>query len=107
MPIDDTTPPISDPTNAEYPAVLFITIESEEEATRRQLEFAERFERGEEIPHVVSFERPSQLRQLFTDKRQEVVRAIKAETPGSIHQLAERLDRNPAEVTNDMNLLAD
>ncbi|WP_129116598.1 HVO_A0114 family putative DNA-binding protein [Halegenticoccus tardaugens] len=106
MPID-TTPPVPDPEDAEYPAVLLITIESEEQATTRQLEFADRFERGEEVPHVLSFEHPSQLRKLFTDKRHEIVRAIDAEPPESLRQLAERLDRSHTEVAKDVNILAD
>jgi predicted transcriptional regulator len=93
------------PNETAYPSLLLITADSQEVATEREIEAAERFERGEQVPHFLNFESPEDLRKILTQRRLEALRAIKANPPRSIRQLAERLDRNPAEVASDVNLL--
>lgn len=56
---------------------------------------------------VRSFESIADVRQLLTDRRVEVMRAIIFETPDSISELADRLDRNYADVHSDVQVLAD
>jgi Predicted transcriptional regulator len=56
---------------------------------------------------VRSFEKIADVRQLLTDRRVEVMRAIMAETPESISDLTDRLDRNYADVHGDVQVLAD
>ncbi|MCH7873667.1 MAG: transcriptional regulator [Gemmatimonadetes bacterium] len=93
------------PDEVEYPPLLLITADPQEVTTEREIEAAERFERGEQVPHLLNFERPEDLRKLLTQRRWEVLRSIKNEPPKSIRRLAERLDRNPSEVASDVNLL--
>lgn len=93
------------PDEVEYPSLLLITADPQEIATEREIEAAERFEHGEEVPHFLNFESPEDLRKLLTQRRREVLRSIKNDPPESIRRLAERLDRNPSEVTSDVNLL--
>lgn len=95
------------PDEAEYPSLLLITADPQEVATEREIEAAERFERGEEVPHFLNFESSEDLRKLLTQRRREILRSIKNDPPESIRRLAERLDRNPSEVTSDVNLLGE
>jgi predicted transcriptional regulator len=95
------------PEEAEYPPLLLITADSQEATTEREIELAERFEQGEQVPHLLNFDNPEDLRKLLTQRRLEVLRSIKNKSPASIRRLAERLDRNPSEVAADVNLLAD
>ena len=101
--IEDRHEPRPDETT--YPPLLLITADSQEIVTEREIEAAERFERGEQVPHVLNFENPEDLRKLLTHRRLEVLRTIKADPPESIRRLALQLDRNPAEVASDVNLL--
>lgn len=100
---DFTTEP--HPDDADYPSQLLITADAPDVATEREIELAERFEQGEQVPHLLNFEKPAALRKLLTHRRLEVLRSIKDEPPASIRKLAERLDRNPSEVADDVNLL--
>ncbi|KZN25299.1 hypothetical protein A4G99_01955 [Haladaptatus sp. R4] len=102
---DHTTEPT--PEEAEYPELLLITADSQEKATEREIELAERFERGEQVPHLLNFDNPEDLRKLLTQRRLQVLRSIKNDPPMSLRRLAERLDRNPSEVVADVNLLAE
>lgn len=95
------------PDEVEYPPLLLITADPPEVATEREIEAAERFERGEQVPHYLNFENPEDVRKLLTQRRMEVLRAVKADPPASIRRLADRLDRHPAEVADDVNLLAE
>lgn len=90
-----------------YPAVLRITSEPERTHRRETLDRLDRWEAGEEVPHVINFENPSDLRALLTDRRIELLRSVMAERPDSIRQLAERLDRDVKSVHDDLQVLAD
>ena len=56
---------------------------------------------------VRSFESIADIRQLLTDRRVEVMRAIMTDTPESISKLADRLNRNYADVHSDVQVLAE
>jgi len=56
---------------------------------------------------VRSFERVADIRQLLTDRRIELMRTLMTDTPESISALADRLDRNYADVHSDIGVLAD
>jgi predicted transcriptional regulator len=85
---------LEDRSPEEYPAVLQITSESSETHRREALDRLERWEAGEEVPHVVNFENPSDVRKLLTDRRVELLRSVMTQQPESIRRLAERLDRD-------------
>lgn len=90
-----------------YPAVLRITSASEAQHRRDALDRLERWEQGEDVPHVVNFQNPSDLRALLTDRRVELLRSVMAERPDSIRQLAVRLDRDVKSVHDDLQVLAE
>jgi predicted transcriptional regulator len=91
----------------EYPDVLRITSDSEEEYRQGALDRLDRWEDGEEVPHVINFQNPSDLRALLTDRRIELLRSVMARRPDSIRQLAERLDRDVRSVHDDLQVLAE
>jgi predicted transcriptional regulator len=91
----------------DYPPVLRITSDSDEEHRQDALDRLKRWEAGEEVPHVVNFQNPSDLRALLTDRRVELLRSIMTERPDSIRQLADRLDRDIKTVHDDLQILAD
>jgi predicted transcriptional regulator len=95
----------SDP--EDYPSVLRITSDSEEAHRQDALDRLDRWEAGEEVPHVINFENPSDLRALLTDRRVELLRSIMTDRPDSIRQLAERLDRDVKSVHDDLQVLVD
>jgi len=95
----------SDP--EDYPSVLQITSDSEEAHRQDALDRLDRWEAGEEVPHVINFENPSDLRALLTDRRVELLRSIMTDRPDSIRQLAERLDRDVKSVHDDLQVLTD
>lgn len=94
-------------TPEEYPSVLRITSDSEQTHRQDALDRLDRWEAGEDVPHVVNFQRPSDLRALLTDRRVELLRSIMAERPESIRQLAARLDRDVKSVHDDLQVLAE
>jgi len=91
----------------DYPSVLRITSDSEQAHRQDALDRLNRWEAGEEVPHVINFQNPSDLRALLTDRRVELLRSIMAERPDSIRQLAERLDRDVKTVHDDLQVLAE
>ena len=91
----------------DYPSVLRITSNSEQAHRQDALDRFERWEDGEEIPHVINFQNPSDLRALLTDRRVELLRSIMTERPDSIRQLAERLDRDVKSIHDDLQVLTD
>lgn len=93
-----------DPAN--YPSVLRLTATSQRQHRRETLERVERWEAGEDVPHVVNFQEPSDLRALLTDRRIELLRSVMVEQPASIRQLAERLERDVKTVHDDLQVLA-
>lgn len=101
---DEFTP---GPDEVEYPSTLRITALPAERAQAAAVERAERWERGEEVPHVVNFEDRARLRELLTDRRMELLEAVMEQPPESIRALAGRLDRDVRDVHDDLYLLAD
>lgn len=91
----------------EYPSVLQITSDSDEAHRQDALDRLDRWEAGEEVPHVLNFQNPSDLRALLTDRRVEMLRSVMTERPDSIRQLAERLDRDVKTVHDDLQVLAE
>ncbi|QAU14539.1 transcriptional regulator (plasmid) [Halorubrum sp. BOL3-1] len=91
----------------DYPSVLRITSDSEQAHRQEALDRLDRWEAGEEVPHVINFQNPSDLRALLTDRRVELLRSIMAERPDSIRQLADRLDRDVKTVHDDLQVLAE
>jgi len=90
----------------DYPSVLRITSDSEQSHRQDALDRLDRWEAGEEVPHVVNFQNPSDLRALLTDRRVELIQSIMSERPESIRQLAKRLDRDVKSVHDDLQVLA-
>ena len=101
---DEFTP---NPDEIEYPSTLRITALPAEQAQAAATERAERWEQGEEVPHVVNFEERARLRQLLTDRRMELLEAVMAQSPESIRGLADRLDRDVHDIHDDLHLLAE
>jgi predicted transcriptional regulator len=101
---DEFTP---DPKEVEYASTLRITSLPAEQAQAAAIERAERWEEGEEVPHVVNFEDRARLRQLLTDRRMELLEEVMDHPPESIRALADRLDRDVHDVHDDLHLLAD
>ena len=98
---------LEDLSPADQPSTLMITARSVEAHNRDAIERAERWEAGEEVPRVINFQNPSDLRALLTDRRVELLQSVMAETAGSIRQLAERVDRDVKSVHDDLQVLAD
>ena len=69
------------------------------------LEELEKLGNGEETASKKVFEDPRELAKIFTEKRQEIIREVKENTPASISQLAENLGRGKSEVYSDLKLL--
>jgi predicted transcriptional regulator len=101
---DEFTP---GPDEIEYPSTLRITSLPAERAQAAALERAERWEEGEEVPHVVNFEDRARLRRLLTERRMELLEAVMEHPPESIRALADRLDRDVHDVHDDLHLLAE
>lgn len=58
--------------------------------------------------HVINFEAPNELRQLMTEKRQELIEYLLKYGPSeSIRSLAESLGRGHQEVLDDLKILED
>lgn len=91
----------------DYPSVLRVTSTPKEQHQRDALDRLERWEAGEEVPHVINFQNPSDLRALLTDRRVELLKSVMADQPGSIRQLADRLERDVKTVHDDLQVLAE
>ena len=76
-----------------------------EQAQAAALERAERL--GENVPHVVTFEDRTRIRQLLTDRWMELLEAVMERPPESIRALTGRLDRDVHDVHDDLYLLAE
>lgn len=98
---------IPGPQAVEYPSTLRITARSSETAEADTLDRLERWEEGQDVPHVINFEDPARLRELFTDRRMELLEAVMDASPESIRALADQLDRDVHDVHDDLYLLAD
>lgn len=91
----------------DYPSVLRITSTSDEAHRQDALNRLDRWEAGEEVPHVINLQQPSDLRALLTDRRIELLRRLMTERPDSIRQLAERLERDVKLVYDDLQVLTE
>lgn len=91
----------------DYPSVLRITSEPDDAHRQDALDRLQRWEAGEDVPHVINFQNPSDLRALLTDRRVELLRSIMTSRPDSIRQLADRLGRDVKTVHNDLQVLAE
>lgn len=98
---------IPDPEESEYPSTLRITSLPAEQAQESTLDRFERAEQGEEVPHVINFEDRSQLRELLTTRRMELIETVMEASSDSIRALADQIDRDVRDVHHDLHLLAD
>lgn len=88
-----------------YPSTLRLTVETPEEAAARSERTADEGAVASEA--VRSFHSAAPIRQLMTERRLEVMRTIMSDSPESIRELADRLERNYSDVHSDVELLAD
>ena len=95
------------PKDVEYPSTLCITSKPFEEHKESTLDRAERWEQGEEVPHVVNFQDASRLQRVLTPRRLELVRSLLDEPAESIRDLADRLDRDVRQVHDDLGVLSE
>jgi predicted transcriptional regulator len=99
--------PHEPPEDAEYPSTLRITSTPFEEHKESALDRAERWEQGEEVPHVVNFQDASRLQRVLTPCRLDLVRSLMEEPAESIRALADRLDRDVRQVHDDLQILSE
>ncbi len=90
---------------ATYPETLRITVASAGDVFDQARDQLATDDVADEA--VRSFARIADVRQLLTDRRVEIMRAIMTDTPESISDLADRLDRNYPDVHSDIQVLAD
>ncbi|MCL9815263.1 transcriptional regulator [Natranaeroarchaeum aerophilus] len=95
------------PEDAAYPSTLRITSTPFGEHKESALDRAERWEQGEEVPHVVNFQDASRLQRILTPRRLELVRSLMEEPAESIRGLAARLDRDVRQVHDDLQILTE
>ena len=105
MPNNNHTDP--GPEDVDYPDKLRITIASAEDAFDDAVDAADAAETGEQADAVVSFETAEGIRRLLTDRRLELLRSLMVESPSSISDLADRLDRSYSVVHDDVEVLAE
>lgn len=98
---------LEDRSAEEYPSVLRLTSKPEQSHRKDVLDRLDRWEGGEDVPHVINFQNPSDLRALLTDRRVDLLRSIMADKPDSIRGLAERLDRDVKTVHDDLGVLTE
>ncbi|XGI84777.1 transcriptional regulator (plasmid) [Halorutilales archaeon Cl-col2-1] len=84
---------------------LIITSETWEEFKEGSVDRARSLDEGEQPPHVVNIEDPSEFRKLLTPKRLELIETVVEDPPESIRDLADKLDRGLREVHEDLELL--
>jgi predicted transcriptional regulator len=100
----DHTHELSEHGAENYPETLRLTVDSVDQLFGDAIE-----QLNDETPAdeaVRSFEQISDIRALLTDCRVEVMRTIMTDTPESISELADQLDRNYADVHGDIEVLA-
>ena len=83
---------------------LTIKTATEDDFFKRGRRLARAADRGEPIPEerIVSFEDPADVMKLMTATRLALFRAVK-ETPGSITEIAARLQRDRSAVKRDLD----
>jgi len=95
------------PADVEYPSTLRITSKPFEDHKESALDRAERWEQGEEVPHVVNFQDASRLQRILTPRRLELVRSLMDAPAESMRDLADRLDRDIRQVHDDLQILSE
>jgi predicted transcriptional regulator len=95
------------PEDVEYPSTLLITSKPFKEHKESALDRAERWERGEEVPHVINFQDASRLQRILTSRRLGLVRSLMEAPAESIRGLADRLDRDVRQVHDDLQILTE
>ncbi|MFB6309374.1 MAG: transcriptional regulator [Haloarculaceae archaeon] len=99
--------PHDPPDDIEYPEQLRITSKPFEESKAETLDQIERWEQGEDVPHVVNFQDASRLQRVLTPRRLELIRDLMDDPADSIRSLADRLDRDVRQVHDDLQLLSE
>lgn len=89
----------------EYPPVLRITVSTMDELFDRAHD--DLAGDGPTTEASRSFATFDQARRFLSPKRVELIEAVMHDPPGSIRELARRLDRNYSDVHSDVALLAD
>lgn len=84
-----------------------ITVKNRTQALKNFAEMLQRARKGEDItPHYeVSFENIEALRKVLTEKRLELLHVIKEQSPDSIYELAQLVDRDINSVKDDIHIL--
>lgn len=95
------------PDDVEPPSTLRITSQPFEDHKESALDRAERWEQGEEVPHVVNFQDASRLQRILTPRRLDLVRSLMDAPAESIRDLADRLDRDIRQVHDDVQVLSE
>jgi predicted transcriptional regulator len=95
------------PEDVEYPSTLRIMSKPFEDHRESTLARAERWEQGEEVPHVVNFQDASRIQRILTPRRLELVRSLMDAPAESMRGLADRLDRDVRQVHDDLQLLSE
>ncbi|CAI50426.1 HTH domain protein [Natronomonas pharaonis DSM 2160] len=97
--------PHEPPEDAEYPSTLRITSKPFADHKESVLDRAERWEQGEEVPHVVNFQDASRLQRILTSRRLELVQSLMGSPAESMRALADRLGRDVRQVHDDLQIL--
>ncbi len=88
---------------------ITIKIQDEETFWNESAEEAQRIDDGAQqfSDNVLVFTSIDQMRSVLTEKRLELLRTIRRDEPNSIYALAQQTGRTPANVNQDVQLLAD
>ena len=97
--------PHEPPDEIEYPSTLRITSKPFEESKENTLDRIDRWEQGEDVPHVVNFQDETRIQRVLTPRRLELIRSLMEAPAESIRDLADRLDRDIRQVHDDVQLL--
>ncbi len=87
-----------------------IRIESEDEFFKRIGGYMKRLDKGERkkmTDESLSVSSLSQLKNILTEKRLEILSMIRKKKPDSVYSLAKMLDRRQENVQSDVKLLSD
>ena len=107
MPRDNIPVDSPETTPENYPPRLRLTVMTAKEFRERALDDAAAVEAGEQPDAVKAYSDLSQLRELLTPRRLDVMESVMRAPPASISALADRLERNYADVHADVELLVD
>ncbi len=99
------SPPLDENGAENYPDTLRITVGSVDSMFEAAITQLNGDSGADEA--VRSFDSVADIRQLLTDRRLELMRSVMTETPDSITDLADRLDRNYSDVHSDVQVLSD